>query len=118
MFGNKVKAFQKKLDDHKVNLISPVPSPDVNAPSPSPDSDIDLPDDDNDNIEKNVKSKLSSDFFVFLLKAIYFQSKWSPTNRPNNLRWVTTILYPLHRRRRCLISRPMVTRVSSVPILT
>jgi hypothetical protein len=45
VFGNKVKAFQKKLDEHKATLISPIPSPDINAPSPSPDCDIELPDD-------------------------------------------------------------------------
>ncbi|KAJ3650238.1 hypothetical protein Zmor_021936 [Zophobas morio] len=45
VFGNKVKAFQRKLEEHKSTLTSPVPSPDINAPSPSPDCDIDLPDD-------------------------------------------------------------------------
>ncbi|CAG9820424.1 unnamed protein product [Phaedon cochleariae] len=44
MFGTRVKTFQRKLEEHKETLSSPVPSPDVNAPSPSPDSDIDLPD--------------------------------------------------------------------------
>ncbi|KAL3289108.1 hypothetical protein HHI36_003549 [Cryptolaemus montrouzieri] len=43
-FGTRVKTFQKKLEDHKANLVSPIPSPDINAPSPSSDSDIDLPD--------------------------------------------------------------------------
>lgn len=43
MFGTRVKTFQKKLDEHKATLSSPIPSPDINAPSPSPDSDIDLP---------------------------------------------------------------------------
>lgn len=45
MFGTRVKTFQKKLDEHKATLSSPIPSPDINAPSPSPDSDIDLPGD-------------------------------------------------------------------------
>lgn len=40
----RVKTLQKKLDEHKASLISPIPSPDVNAPSPTSDSDIDLPD--------------------------------------------------------------------------
>nr|CAH7737708.1 unnamed protein product [Callosobruchus chinensis] len=44
MFGTRVKTFQRKLDEHKATLTSPIPSPDINAPSPSPDSDIDLPD--------------------------------------------------------------------------
>ncbi|KAJ8925437.1 hypothetical protein NQ315_009270 [Exocentrus adspersus] len=43
MFGTRVKTFQKKLDEHKSTLTSPIPSPDINAPSPSPDSDIELP---------------------------------------------------------------------------
>ncbi|KAK9877444.1 hypothetical protein WA026_018554 [Henosepilachna vigintioctopunctata] len=43
-FGTRVKTFQKKLDEHKANLVSPIPSPDINAPSPNSDSDIDLPD--------------------------------------------------------------------------
>lgn len=43
MFGTRVKTFQKKLEEHKTTLSSPIPSPDINAPSPSPDSDIDLP---------------------------------------------------------------------------
>lgn len=43
MFGTRVKTFQRKLEEHKQTLSSPVPSPDINAPSPSPDSDIDLP---------------------------------------------------------------------------
>ncbi|KAJ8975873.1 hypothetical protein NQ317_015206 [Molorchus minor] len=46
MFGTRVKTFQKKLDEHKSTLSSPIPSPDINAPSPSPDSDIELPDTD------------------------------------------------------------------------
>lgn len=46
-----MKAFQKKLDEHKATLTSPIPSPDINAPSPSPDSDIELPD-DNDSSRK------------------------------------------------------------------
>ncbi|XP_023311502.1 histone-lysine N-methyltransferase 2D [Anoplophora glabripennis] len=43
MFGTRVKTFQKKLEEHKTTLSSPLPSPDINAPSPSPDSDIELP---------------------------------------------------------------------------
>lgn len=54
MFGNKVKAFQKHLEEHKATLNSPVPSPDINAPSPSPDCDIELPDDSD--INSNSKS--------------------------------------------------------------
>ncbi|XP_074036944.1 uncharacterized protein isoform X2 [Leptinotarsa decemlineata] len=46
MFGTRVKTFQRKLEEHKETLSSPIPSPDVNAPSPSPDSDIDLPEEE------------------------------------------------------------------------
>lgn len=46
MFGTRVKTFQKKLEEHKQTLTSPVPSPDINAPSPTSDTDIDLPDED------------------------------------------------------------------------
>ncbi|XP_050299638.1 uncharacterized protein LOC126738378 isoform X2 [Anthonomus grandis grandis] len=45
-FGQKVKIFEKKLEEHMVNLPSPLPSPDINAPSPSPEEDIELPEDD------------------------------------------------------------------------
>lgn len=40
-FAIRVKTLKKKLDELKPNLISPIPSPDINAPSPSPDSDED-----------------------------------------------------------------------------
>ncbi|XP_017781745.1 PREDICTED: uncharacterized protein LOC108566395 isoform X2 [Nicrophorus vespilloides] len=43
-FATRVKNLKKKLDEKKLTLSSPIPSPDINAPSPSPDSDIDLPD--------------------------------------------------------------------------
>ncbi|XP_076267917.1 uncharacterized protein LOC143200984 isoform X3 [Rhynchophorus ferrugineus] len=42
-FGQRVKIFQKKLDEHITNMPSPIPSPDINAPSPSPDSELELP---------------------------------------------------------------------------
>ncbi|XP_060536279.1 uncharacterized protein LOC132708153 isoform X2 [Cylas formicarius] len=45
MFGQRVKTFQKKLEEHMATLPSPLPSPDINAPSPSPDSDLELPED-------------------------------------------------------------------------
>ncbi|XP_030762289.1 formin-like protein 6 isoform X2 [Sitophilus oryzae] len=48
-FGQRVKVFQKKLEEHMEDLPSPVPSPDINAPSPSPDSDLELPDDPAEN---------------------------------------------------------------------
>ncbi|CAG9854262.1 unnamed protein product [Phyllotreta striolata] len=54
MFGTRVKTFQRKLEEHRESLNSPIPSPDINAPSPSPDSDIDLPE------EPNIKSALSN----------------------------------------------------------
>ncbi|XP_044744501.1 regulation of nuclear pre-mRNA domain-containing protein 2 isoform X2 [Coccinella septempunctata] len=43
-YGTRVKTFQKKLEEHKATLASPIPSPDVNAPSPTSDTDIELPD--------------------------------------------------------------------------
>ncbi|XP_057656389.1 regulation of nuclear pre-mRNA domain-containing protein 2 [Diorhabda carinulata] len=55
MFGTRVKTFQRKLEEHKETLTSPIPSPDVNAPSPSPDSDLDLPEETTEEIISNVK---------------------------------------------------------------
>lgn len=46
MFGTRVKTFQKKLEEHKQTLSSPLPTPDINAPSPTSDTDIDLPEED------------------------------------------------------------------------
>lgn len=60
MFGQRVKTFQKKLEEHKSTLISPVPSPDVNAPSPSPDSDLDLPDGDSCTLTQKSNSNSNS----------------------------------------------------------
>lgn len=55
MFGNKVKTFHKKLEERKLTLNSPIPSPDINAPSPSPDCDIELPDDNETKTSSKMK---------------------------------------------------------------
>lgn len=55
MFGTRVKTFQKKLEEHKSTLSSPIPSPDINAPSPTSDSDIDLPEEEQNAIVTQPK---------------------------------------------------------------
>ncbi|CAH1114005.1 unnamed protein product [Psylliodes chrysocephalus] len=63
MFGTRVKTFQRKLEEHKQTLSSPVPSPDINAPSPSPDSDIDLPEEPiNNDVLAVVKEVPTADY--------------------------------------------------------
>lgn len=57
MFGTRVKTFQKKLEEHKATLISPIPSPDINAPSPTSDSDIELPEENQSAIVNQPKGK-------------------------------------------------------------
>lgn len=57
MFGTRVKTFQKKLDEHKATLSSPIPSPDIDAPSPNSDSDIELPEEDHNVIVNQPKGK-------------------------------------------------------------
>lgn len=52
-FGQRVKVFQKKLEERMDQLPSPIPSPDINAPSPSPEEDLDLPDDTPSNTLNN-----------------------------------------------------------------
>ncbi|EFA07354.2 hypothetical protein TcasGA2_TC015954 [Tribolium castaneum] len=80
VFGNKVKAFQKKLEEHMLTLSSPVPSPDVNAPSPSPDCDIELPD---DNEMKNNNSHVEYNAAV-PFSAGYYNPVPPPSTEPSN----------------------------------
>lgn len=65
MFGTRVKTFQKKLEEHKATLNSPIPSPDINAPSPNSDSDIELPEEDQKAILNQSKGKEHTSIFCF-----------------------------------------------------
>jgi hypothetical protein len=80
VFGNKVKAFQKKLDEHKATLISPIPSPDINAPSPSPDCDIELPDDNETKCNNSILDYNASTSFT----AGYYNPVPPPTTETQN----------------------------------
>ncbi|XP_050499373.1 regulation of nuclear pre-mRNA domain-containing protein 2 isoform X2 [Diabrotica virgifera virgifera] len=62
MFGLRVKTFQRKLEEHKQTLSSPIPSPDINAPSPSPDSDLDLPEEAADEVINTIKKAPLADY--------------------------------------------------------
>ncbi|XP_072378863.1 uncharacterized protein [Diabrotica undecimpunctata] len=62
MFGLRVKTFQRKLEEHKQTLSSPIPSPDINAPSPSPDSDLDLPEESADEVINTIKKAPLADY--------------------------------------------------------
>lgn len=64
MFGTRVKTFQKKLEDHKNTLSSPIPSPDINAPSPNSDSDIDLPEEDQNDIVTQAKGSVCLNYYL------------------------------------------------------